>query len=48
MTAQTLTIDFRNVPEIIDRPSGINPEDTRPRTKEGKLLTPKQIRARAR
>lgn len=48
MTASTLTLDFRNVPEIVDRPSGINPEDTRPRTKEGKLLTPKQIRARAR
>lgn len=48
MSAQTLTIDFTRVPEIKEGPSHRDPEDDRPRTREGKLLTPKQIRTRAR
>lgn len=48
MPAQTLTIDFSNTPEISTPPSRIDPEDKRPRTADGKLLTQKQIRARAR
>lgn len=48
MPAQTLTIDFSQVPEIEMHPSHIDPEDDRPRDARGKLLTPKQIRARAR
>lgn len=52
MTAQTLTIDFRQVSEILQHKSGklrdVLPTNQRPRTADGKLLTPKQIRARAR
>lgn len=52
MTASIVTADFRTTPDIRQRPSG-NSQDSRetlarPRTAEGKLLTPKQIRARAR
>lgn len=52
MTASTVTADFRTTPDIRQRSSG-NPQDSledraRPRTADGKLLTPKQIRARAR
>jgi len=52
MTAQPMTIDFRTVPDFRQHKSGVSqdslPARTRPRTAEGKLLTPKQIRARAR
>lgn len=52
MTASTVTADFRTTPDIRQHSSG-NPQDSlparkQPRTAEGKLLTPKQIRARAR
>ena len=52
MPASLLTIDFRTTPDIRQHPSGkprdqFPPED-RPRDGSGKLLTPKQIRARAR
>jgi len=50
--ASTLTIDFRQVPDHRQHKSGklqdILPTDQRPRTADGKLLTRKQIRARAR
>lgn len=52
MTAQPMTIDFRTTPDLRQHKSGVIqdslPARTRPRTAEGKLLTPKQIRARAR
>lgn len=52
MSATVMTVDFRTVPDLRQHKSG-NIRDTlparmRPRTAEGKLLTPKQIRARAR
>lgn len=52
MPVPVMTIDFRNTPDHRQHKSGV-PRDrldpqTRPRTAEGKLLTPKQIRARAR
>lgn len=52
MTASILTVDFSKVPDIVQQSSG-NPQDYKPtretpRTADGKLLTPKQIRARAR
>lgn len=52
MAAQILTINFSNVPDIrqhkTGRPQDRLPPSIRPRTADGKLLTPKQIRARAR
>lgn len=52
MSASTMTIDFRNVPEHRQHKSGKIqhrlPAEEPPRTGDGKLLTPKQIRARAR
>lgn len=52
MTAQPMTIDFRNVSDHRQHKSGkvqdVLPTREPPRTAEGKLLTPKQIRARAR
>lgn len=50
-TAKPRTIDFSNVKKKRQHKSGILRDvgiDPRPRTPEGKLLTPKQIRARAR
>lgn len=52
MPAREMTIDFRQVPDHRLHKSGV-PRDRiddvdRPRTGDGKLLTPKQIRARAR
>lgn len=52
MSASQVTVDFRTTPDIRQRSSG-NPQDTlpprkKPVTADGKLLTPKQIRARAR
>lgn len=50
--AQTMTVDFSKTADIRQHPSGnaqdYLPRKDRPRTAEGKLLTPKQIRARAR
>lgn len=50
--ATILTVDFRTVPDIRQhnsgRPKDHLPRAERPRTADGKLLTPKQIRARAR
>lgn len=50
--ASVKTIDFREVPQHLEHASGINRDaahrDLRPETEEGKLLTAKQIRARAR
>ena len=50
--AQVLTIDFRKTPDHRQHKSGkvqdVLPTREPPRTAEGKLLTPKQIRARAR
>ena len=47
-----MTIDFRTTPDLRQHKSGNVqgglPERDRPRTGDGKLLTPKQIRARAR
>lgn len=47
-----ITLDFRQVADHRQHPSGINRDkpnkDSRPQTAEGKLLTKKQIRARAR
>ncbi len=52
MPAQTMTIDFTNAPKIRQHSSGITRApaegDLRGRTEKGLLLTPKQIRARAR
>lgn len=52
MPATTVTVDFRNIPEITQHSSGNVrdrlPTPEPPRTADGKLLTPKQIRARAR
>lgn len=52
MPAQTLTIDFTKTQDLRQHPSGVFqdylPRRGAPRTAEGKLLTPKQIRARAR
>lgn len=52
MTASIMTVNFSKVPDIRQHMSGrkrdaLDPQ-IRPRTAEGKLLTPKQIRARAR
>ena len=52
MTASPVTISFLGVQDLFQHPSGVT-QDYRaysgpPRTAEGKLLTPKQIRARAR
>lgn len=50
MTATIMEVDFSSTPEVQQLPSG-NPmdgRDLRPTNAEGKLLTPKQIRARAR
>lgn len=52
MPAQILTINFSQTPDIRQHKTG-RPRDRldpsiRPRTADGKLLTPKQIRARAR
>lgn len=52
MTASPMTIDFTKVQDFRQHPVGV-PQDylparELPRTAEGKLLTPKQIRARAR
>lgn len=51
--ASTMTVDFAKAQSIRQKPSGVlrdggTGEDTRPRSADGKLLTPKQIRARAR
>lgn len=50
--ASSLTIDFSSVPDHRQHASGktwdVLPTDRRPRTGDGKLLTAKQIRARAR
>lgn len=49
MGAQPLTIDFTSVPDIEQHASHVDTaDDDRPRDKRGRLLTPKQIRARAR
>lgn len=52
MPAQPMTIDFRTTPDFRQHKSGVSqdslPASSRPRTADGKLLTPKQIRARAR
>lgn len=52
MPAQVMTVDFSKGPDIRQHTSG-NPQDAlppkpKPRSADGKLLTPKQIRARAR
>lgn len=52
MSASPMTVDFTNALDLKQHPVG-NPQDylparERPRTAEGKLLTRKQIRARAR
>lgn len=50
MTATVMEVDFSSTPDAWQQPSG-NPmdgRDLRPVNEEGKLLTPKQIRARAR
>lgn len=51
-SATTMTIDFSRVTDIRQHKSGVMRDktrtDLRPRSAEGKLLTPKQIRARAR
>lgn len=50
--ARILTLDFRNVMDMRQHKSGklqdVLPTNQRPRTADGKLLTEKQIRARAR
>src|SRR6478752_5482531 len=50
--ASTKTIDFSNTPHHREHPKGYNRDadhrDKRPETADGKLLTAKQIRARAR
>lgn len=50
--ATPMTVDFRNTPDQRQHKSGkvrdVLPTREPPRTAEGKLLTPKQIRARAR
>lgn len=54
MSATPMTIDFRQVPEHAMGPSGVtrggweSTGDPRPTTADGRLLTPKQVRARAR
>ena len=52
MTVSTLTIDFSKTPDHRQHKSGKLrekiPSGERPRSADGKLLTPKQIRARAR
>jgi hypothetical protein len=48
VTAEVRTIDFTYVEEVVQKPSVFNRDKVKPRTAEGKLLTPKQIRARAR
>lgn len=53
MSATSMTIDFRGVPDVRVHPSGVlrggwTGPDPRPTGPDGKLLTPKQIRARAR
>lgn len=54
MAASEIEVDFRKVRNMRQRPSGVlrhagAPEgDKRPMDAEGKLLTPKQVRARAR
>ena len=51
-SASILTVDFRNVPEITQHASGKLrdrlPSQMAPRTPDGKSLSPKQIRQRAR
>ncbi len=52
MPAAVVTVNFKNTPEIRQKPSG-NFQDSRPtravpKTADGKSLSPKQIRARAR
>jgi len=52
LTASSMTVDFSNSPDVRQHKSGIV-QDTLPRKKppvtaDGRLLTPKQIRARAR
>lgn len=52
MPVPPMTLDFRTTPDIRQHPSG-NPQDSlparkKPMTADGKMLTPKQIRARAR
>lgn len=50
--AAVMTLDFSKGPHLRQHPSGRlrqpPPKDARPTTADGKLLTPKQIRARAR
>lgn len=50
--ASILTVDFSKGPDVIQHPSGNTqsgkPKRPAPRDADGKLLTPKQIRARAR
>lgn len=52
MTAKILTVNFSKVPDIVEHASGVTqgprPSTEAPTTADGKLLTPKQIRARAR
>lgn len=48
MSASPQTIDFSEVTEDEQHASGNIPEDQKPISADGKLLTPKQIRARAR
>lgn len=51
MSAQPMTINFTNVQDLRQHPTGNSQEDfakRKPISAEGKLLTPKQIRARAR
>lgn len=50
LPAQSLTVDFSQVPEIEQHAQHLeaHENDDRPRDANGKLLTPKQIRARAR
>lgn len=48
MAASQLTIDFTNCPEVEVRPSGVDRVYGPPLSAEGKVLTPKQIRARMR
>jgi len=48
MPASPLTIDFSLGPDLVQHKSGVSGEKVKPMTAEGKLLTPKQIRARAR
>lgn len=48
--ASPMQVDFSNVDEPLQKPSGVTPPQVKgvPRDSKGRMLTPKQIRARAR